>query len=458
MSASGEHVEIVVIGAGVAGLAAAGDLHQAGFSLRVIEARDRIGGRILTIRDADTPMPIELGAEFVHGRAPELYEVIDAASLTAIDIAGSRWTPTRTTLAPLDDFWEQVERVMHGLKRFARRRDRSFDEFLATRPGGRPLTAARRLVREYVEGFHAADPMLVSAQALAENGSPGDDTRERRLARIIDGYDRVPAWLSAPIVDRIQLSSVVTDVEWEQGQVSVHVQRGNESRQALITARAAIVAVPLGVLQARADEAGAIRFRPALDEKKNALRHLASGSVVRVVFRFSERFWTSAQFAKRHHSDDLDTLSFLHGHDGRFPTWWTAYPSSAALVVGWCGGPRATEVSRVDADQIVGQAIDSLADQMKMPRRRLSALIENAWTHDWEHDPFARGAYSYQMVDGAESPSALARPLRRTIFFAGEAAETSGGTGTVHGAIATGRRAAKQVMRALKDNRVGRSA
>src|SRR5689334_21093817 len=132
MSASGEHVEIVVIGAGVAGLAAAGDLHQAGFSLRVIEARDRIGGRILTIRDADTPMPIELGAEFVHGRAPELYEVIDAASLTAIDIAGSRWTPMRTTLAPLDDFWEQVERVMHGLKRFARRRDRSFDEFLAT--------------------------------------------------------------------------------------------------------------------------------------------------------------------------------------------------------------------------------------------------------------------------------------------------------------------------------------
>ena len=69
--------------------------------------------------------------------------------------------------------------------------------------------------------------------------------------------------------------------------------------------------------------------------------------------------------------------------------------------------------------------------------------------HDWLHDPYARGAYSYQMVDGADAPAALARPLDATLFFAGEATDTEGATGTVHGAIASGRRAARQVMRVL---------
>jgi monoamine oxidase len=76
-------------------------------------------------------------------------------------------------------------------------------------------------------------------------------------------------------------------------------------------------------------------------------------------------------------------------------------------------------------------------------------MVENVWTHDWEHDPFARGAYSYQRVGGADAPAALARPLKRTLFFAGESTGTDGGTGTVDAAIVTGRRAAAQVLRAL---------
>lgn len=85
-----------------------------------------------------------------------------------------------------------------------------------------------------------------------------------------------------------------------------------------------------------------------------------------------------------------------------------------------------------------------------MSPQRMRSMVEAAWTHDWEHDPFARGAYSYQLVGGADAPAALARPLRRTLFFAGEATGTDGGTGTVDGAIATGRRAASQVLRALR--------
>ena len=74
-------------------------------------------------------------------------------------------------------------------------------------------------------------------------------------------------------------------------------------------------------------------------------------------------------------------------------------------------------------------------------------MVEAAWMHDWVHDPFTRGAYSYSMVGGLDAPAALARPLAGTLFFAGEATDTEGATGTVHGAIASGQRAARQLLR-----------
>ena len=100
-------------------------------------------------------------------------------------------------------------------------------------------------------------------------------------------------------------------------------------------------------------------------------------------------------------------------------------------------------------NQLESRAVTSLARQMRISRQRLRSLVEGFWTHDREHDPFARGAYSYVAVGGTGATAALARPLRRTLFFAGEAVETEGGTGTVDGAISSGRRAAKQVLRVL---------
>src|SRR5262249_4424352 len=105
MGAKSHEHEVIVIGAGVAGLAAARHLHDAGLTATVLDARDRIGGRIFTIRDSRSTLPIELGAEFVHGRAPEIRDVVDAASLTMVDIGGTRWAPSPTTLRPFDDFW-----------------------------------------------------------------------------------------------------------------------------------------------------------------------------------------------------------------------------------------------------------------------------------------------------------------------------------------------------------------
>ena len=172
-----------------------------------------------------------------------------------------------------------------------------------------------------------------------------------------------------------------------------------------------------------------------------------SGSVVRVAFHLSERAWASDEFAKRVGAEELETVSFVHSMDPDFPVWWTAYPVRAPVIVGWHGGPAARQLSQLPPDQIEARAIASLARHLHTTPHRVRRLVEGMWTHDWEHDPFARGAYSYQRVGGAEAPDTLARPLKRTLFFAGEATGTSGGTGTVDGAIETGRRAANQILR-----------
>jgi monoamine oxidase len=435
--------DVVVIGAGAAGVAAARALHDKGISVAVLEARERIGGRVFTHHDPGTAAAIELGAEFIHGSADDLTELLDEARLSSVDVAGQRYQRLGRRIVPMDDFWEQLDRVMRRLPG-PPARDRSFREFLDTKPGGRRLARERRVALQWVEGFHAADSRLISAHAMAEGGWPADDLEERRLGRVIPGYSRVIEWLAAPLAGRIRLGSVVTRVEWSRGGVTVQTRES-----APLDARAAIVAVPLGVLKASMEVArlkpgttstlGAIEFVPALTQKQEALDLLEMGSVVRVVLRVRERVW----------APEHDTLSFLHSNDPDFPTWWTAYPVRSPLVVGWCGGPRARHLSALEPGALEARAVGSLSRLLGIPRQRMRSLVEQFWTHDWERDPFARGAYSYATVGGLDAPAALARPLDRTLFFAGEAAETEGATGTVDGAVASGRRAAAQVMRVL---------
>ena len=233
--------KVLVIGAGAAGLSAARALHDKGIDVTVLEARDRIGGRVWTIHDPAALVPIELGAEFIHGRAHGLGQLLAAASLSSVDVSGHRFHVGGKRLRPFDDFWEQLDRVMRRLDGDARH-DRSFHDFISTKPGGRRLVAERWLATQYVEGFHGADPRLISAAVLAESGSPGDDKAERTLGRVVDGYDRVVRWLAQPLTDRIQLSCPVASVEWEPSRV--RIQAG--PAQAMKTVACASASSPSG--------------------------------------------------------------------------------------------------------------------------------------------------------------------------------------------------------------------
>ncbi|MGH7694433.1 MAG: FAD-dependent oxidoreductase, partial [Gemmatimonadaceae bacterium] len=110
-------------------------------------------------------------------------------------------------------------------------------------------------------------------------------------------------------------------------------------------------------------------------------------------------------------------------------------------------GPEALRLSQ--RDDLEERAIASVAANFGVTRRRVAAQLVHVFTHDWQHDPFSRGAYSYGLVGGADWAKRLARPLDGTLWLAGEAASREGNTGTVHGAIASGRQAAQSAARSL---------
>jgi monoamine oxidase len=413
-------------------------LRDAGVPFVILEARARIGGRIYTRHPRGLVVPVELGAEFTHGEANEVFGLAEDHGLKLVDITGRRFQADGGRLRVLDDFWERLDRVMRRLDA-AREPDRTFAEALAK---NRSLAAEdRALALQFVQGFHAAHPQIISERALAEGGSPRGDVRERRIGRVLDGYDSIAGLLAAGLGQRVRLRAVVERIEWKPGSVKVRLTTGD-----VVRGRAVVVTVPIGVLAAADGERGAISFDPPLPARAAAVASMSMGGVMRVGLRFDEPFWASHRFATVAGEERLDTMSFLHGtSDVPFPIWWTTYPVRSPLLIAWCGGPKSFALSGRSISELEGDALRSLSELLPVTVARLRKHLVSTHVHDWIADPFSRGAYSYARVGGNEASKRLARPVDDTVFFAGEAADPGGRTGTVHGAIATGRRVAELI-------------
>lgn len=428
-------IDVAIVGAGAAGLTAAGELRRKGFEVAVFEARDRIGGRILTHRDPRVPLPIELGAEFIHGEAPETMRRLSKAGLVACDVVGEHWRAERGKLRQAESFWEKIDRTLSHIPEDGP--DFSFADFLARRVKGPSRARDRAAAREFVQGFHAADVDEISALSIAPE--EGEDPSEAAAhgARVVQGYDRLPQELARDLGDAIRLNTPVTAIAWERGGAELTLRPG-AGRDSRVQARAAVITLPAGVLQARPEEPGGLRLSPDPSRIRKALDGIVMGSVVRVAFWFRELPW------------EQERLSFLHLGGGPFNVWWSAYPLRWPLAVAWSGGPPAKTLAGKTPEEIESIALSALAEQLGVTTRRVKSRVLGVWSHDWDADPHSRGAYSYARVGGSEAAKTLARPVEGTLFFAGEATDAEGRTGTVEGAIATGLRVAKQVEAALK--------
>lgn len=430
----------MIIGAGAAGLAAARDLHEAGVRILVLEARDRVGGRVLTLRDPRSPVPIELGAEFLHGRALQVRRIAREAGLTAVEVVGGRLRASSGRFAPVPHFWARIDRILSQADPRSRH---PLARLFAQRPGGRRFAADRALAREFVESFHAAPLDQISERAIATGGNPGESSTAQRMARLLSGYGAVIDHLAEPVRTRVRRQHVVRQVDWRRGHVHVHAT--HRGRPVRVEARAAVITLPVSLLGRGTRGDGALALTPDVPTVRDAAERLALGQVVRVNVLLDRPL---AALLSGRASEHVMRAVFLHAPGADVPVWWTSYPLETPLLVGWAGGPAAQALGQ-RGPRLEATVLRSLATMLALSPRALRRHVIATFTHDWSGDPYARGAYSYPRVGGDAAAAQLARPVASTLFFAGEATAADGENATVHGALASGERAARQLARVL---------
>jgi monoamine oxidase len=431
--------DVLIIGAGASGLAAAIELARAGVRVEIIEARNRIGGRIFTQIDPTLNHSVDLGAEFVHGLSPEIWVPLQKHDLKVAEVEGDLWCSLDGKLQRCN-FFEQADKILQEMNDEGP--DQSFLDFLARRFPGNHQEDAKRWATAYVSGFNAADPGQVSVHWLVHGRAAEEQIEGDRAFRVQGGYQKLLDIFSAELTQLnvpTHLNTIVKSIRWKPGSVELGTDSSREERR--FSAPRVLVTLPLGVLQAP----DLIRFEPSLPSpKKAALGKIAMGKVVRVVLCFRERFWEKIHATPG--SRSLGDLSFFFSRDDIFPTWWTQMPDPVPMIVGWAPAKSAEALAALTPDAITHKAAEVLSRLMQVEKPQVQAQLIAAYFHDWDSDPFSRGAYSYVKAGGEGWQHTLGAPIDNTLFFAGEATDTTGNNGTVHGAIASGKRAAKEVL------------
>jgi monoamine oxidase len=409
---------VIILGGGIAGLAVARELAQRNILVTVLEAQNRFGGRIHTIHDGR--LPIELGAEFIHGESKPLLGAVHEAGLATQAVAEKNRLFQDGHFKSAD-IWDRAGEIFNRVN--PEKPDVSFDEFLARQDDVDAVT--KNSVRNFVEGFNAAHANRISAQALLRAEQSAEQMNGSKQYRIDAGYSELVEFFEKEIKKfggTLIKNARAKQVTWKPGLVEVSVDGGRGPQ--IFSADAAVITLPLGIL--KTDE---VKFSPPLPEKLKAAREMEFGNVVKVVFHFREPFW--------------DDIGFIHALDELIPTWWN--DPRGSLLTGWTGGPHADALLGFSHSQLeeIGLKILGKIFSMRPDLLRGQLVASHYW--NWAEDPHIRGAYSYIPVNGLNLPQVLAAPVAGTLFFAGEATVADAQMGTVFGALESGLRAAREI-------------
>lgn len=418
---------IVVVGAGIAGLAAAKALQDDGYEVLVLEARDRIGGRIWT-SEIWPDLPLDLGATWIHGvknnPITRLADQLNAPRVaTYYDKSATYHTTgrvlTKAEAAQLDNIKTQIFRTITAAQQ--RDPDQSIQQTLATlisRDQNDPetLRLIQFVLNSDLEQEYAGSADQLSTQWYDSSGAfKGDDML------FPQGFQRITDFLARGL--RIERAQIVKHIDWQQPHIKITTQN-----RELIADRV-IVTLPLGVLQHQA-----VHFVPELPrEKQLAIQKLGMGVLNKCYLRFPKAFWP----------DNIDWIEHLSNQKGVW-TEWVSFQRVAKkpVLLGFNAADYGREIEAWSDQKMVASAMATLKTLFG---EAIPKPVGYQITR-WASDPFARGAYSYNAVGSTpKMRTALALPVDQRLFFAGEAT-TNAHFGTTHGAYLSGLRAAKEVM------------
>lgn len=428
--------DCIVLGGGISGLAASCELEKMGAKYLLLEAKNRLGGRIASTR-TQTGNCVELGAEFMHGVVPDLTELFDAAGIEFSENAAEHLLFAEGKLISANAYLANSESVFQAMLEASGTSDMSLKEFadklLEQSPSWqRPLADAL----DYISDLNACDIDKVSIAWLVRGYLASKPIEGDRFFQIAGGYERLVTHLAKAISEQsILLSHRVERIEWEKG--NVILQSANSQ---MFRGKTLLITLPLNVLKAcclpDCELENRLQFVPELSEKYESLNRIKQGNAIRVSMEFDCQFWR-------------EQFSFLHSPALTFTTWWRQ-DFDRPVMVAWTAAKKADSLSDLSESEIVDKVIDDLSQVLSTPKVAIEARLLKTYFHNWKSDPFSRGAYCYVLAGGMEKAASLSTPIEETLFFAGEATDLDGAS--VHGAIRSGRRAAHEILDALKDH------
>ncbi|EKU99923.1 monoamine oxidase [Leptolyngbya sp. PCC 7375] len=424
------HYDTIVIGAGAAGLAAARTLQEANQSVLLLEARDRIGGRVHTNYDFASH-PIECGAEYLHGENIVTWDWVRRyrlGTLPVFDKYRHQFMYINEKLLPFRH-WS----VIPGMEVLDWMDDSPIDTLITPWiDAGKPdvslaqflldaqielSTDVRRIVDHFFSGSYAANLDQLGIYGFAELTYAGDGDR---YSRLIEGYSHLFEQFAAGL--KIRYKTPVTRIHWSSSGIEIHTETGKT-----YTAQQIVITLPLALLQENA-----VEFAPELpDAKLNAIHGLAAGQITKLILKFDQPFWS------RELESCLTTLDTQ--------LWWRPgwkRNHEAPVLTAFTGATGADNLGQLGQEGAIQAGLQNLEQMFEMP---LADRLVDALFVDWQADPYARMAYSYVPVNGVGLRSQLAQPVNQVLFFAGEATHTTRAA-TVHGALESGIRAANEIL------------
>jgi monoamine oxidase len=420
--------DVIVIGAGVSGLAAAKKLQDKGLKVLVLEARERVGGRIFTRRDL-ADIPLEFGAELIHGRSVSTWELVKQNKVETYDMTALFRKQETYWENPFDNdtnsyyttkFWPspfQSEDAKHYLERIGLGEDKwpFILKFL-------------NLDDEPIEKWSAKN--ILHYLQTADNGEDQDIYGDSDF-RIIGGYNSLLSSLSDGL--EIKFGHIVNKIDYRNDPVIIETTKAvdKQKTEVFYKAKKCVNTLPLGVLKS-----GNITFVPSLsEEKQSSIDKLGLVDVIKLIYIFEKQTLPilAASIVE----------SFVNP-----PLWWTSsdgdYTFDGEVVTGWAGGNNARELLKMNQEQRLEYGLDSLKQILRKP----DLEYIQAFSYIWQTDPFSLGAYSFVPPGQENEIFSLAKPTDNKLFWAGEATSQESNA-TVHGAYESGLRAADEILSSL---------